>query len=117
LSERPKSDPAKLAIAARLRRETTLTLPWFAARRHPGTWKSLNAKLHRWRKTNESPAVTSRLLFDPLNAGDGQWFYNSPPTPKFGQLRSVSMDQQGNLLIVENDLGYVRRIAFQRLTP
>ena len=54
LSQRPKSDPAKLALAARLRRETTLTLPWIATRLHAGTWKSLNAKLHRWRKANES---------------------------------------------------------------
>jgi hypothetical protein len=51
-----------------------------------------------------------------LHAGDGQWFY-APTIYKFGQLRSVSMDSQGNLLIVENDLGYVRRIDFQRLTP
>ena len=49
------------------------------------------------------------------HAGDGQWFYT--PGYKFGQLRSVSMDSQGNLLIVENDTGYVRRIDFQRLTP
>jgi REP element-mobilizing transposase RayT len=61
LSQRPKSDPAKLAIAARLRRETTLTLPWLAARLHAGTWKSLNAKLHRWKKTNESLEKESRL--------------------------------------------------------
>jgi len=54
LSRRLKSDPAKLAIAARLRRETTLSLPWIAARLQAGTWKSLNAKLHRWRKANES---------------------------------------------------------------
>ncbi|HXC98695.1 MAG TPA: hypothetical protein VN048_05090 [Verrucomicrobiae bacterium] len=49
------------------------------------------------------------------HSGDGQWFYT--PGYKFGQLRSVSMDRQGNLLIVENDTGYVRRIDFQRLTP
>jgi sugar lactone lactonase YvrE len=49
------------------------------------------------------------------HAGDGQWFFT--PGIKFGQLRSVSMDKNGNLLIVENDLGYVRRIDFQRLTP
>jgi hypothetical protein len=61
LSERPKSEPAKLALAARLRRETTLTLPWLAARLHAGTWKSLNAKLHRWRKLNESRENVSRL--------------------------------------------------------
>ncbi|HUD48482.1 MAG TPA: hypothetical protein VMR33_16730 [Candidatus Baltobacteraceae bacterium] len=50
-----------------------------------------------------------------VHAGDGQWFYT--PGYKFGQLRSVSMDNQGNLLIVENDLGYVRRIDFKRLSP
>ena len=53
--------------------------------------------------------------YDDTHAGDGQWFYT--PGYKFGQLRSVSMDNQGNLLIVENDLGYVRRIDFQRLSP
>jgi hypothetical protein len=47
-----KSAPEKLALAARLRRETTLTRPWVSARLHMSTWKCLNAKLHRWRKTN-----------------------------------------------------------------
>ena len=54
LLARPKSDPAKLAMAARLRRETTLPLPQIAARLHMGTWKSLSAKLRRWRKANET---------------------------------------------------------------
>jgi hypothetical protein len=61
LGDRPKSDPAKLALAARLRRETTLTLPWIASRLHAGTWKSLNAKPPRWRKINEWPETGSRL--------------------------------------------------------
>jgi hypothetical protein len=50
------------------------------------------------------------------HAGDGKWFYN-PSQYYIGQMRSVSMDNQGNLIIVENDLGYVRRIDFQRLSP
>jgi hypothetical protein len=50
------------------------------------------------------------------HAGDGQWFYN-PSKYLIGQMRSVTMDNQGNLIIVENDLGYVRRIDFQRLNP
>jgi len=50
------------------------------------------------------------------HAGDGKWFY-SPSNYDFGQLRSVSMDSQGHVIIVENDLGYVRRIDFQRLNP
>lgn len=49
------------------------------------------------------------------HCGDGQWSYT--PGYKFGQLRSVTTDNQGNLLIVENDTGYVRRIDFQRLSP
>jgi hypothetical protein len=53
--------------------------------------------------------------YDDDHSGDSQWFYT--PGYKFGQLRSVSMDNQGNLLIVENDLGFVRRIDFQRLHP
>jgi hypothetical protein len=47
LGRRLKSDPAKLAMAVRLRRERTVTLPWIARRLQSGTWKSLNAKLHR----------------------------------------------------------------------
>jgi hypothetical protein len=45
LGRRPMSDPLKLALAARLRRETTQTLPWVALRLHMGTWKSLNANI------------------------------------------------------------------------
>jgi hypothetical protein len=48
-------------LAARLRRETTLTLPWMAARLQAGSWKSLAAKLHPWRKTHASPDNESRL--------------------------------------------------------
>jgi hypothetical protein len=47
LAARRKSDPNKLAIAARLRRETTLTLRAITARVHLGTSKSANARLHQ----------------------------------------------------------------------
>jgi len=53
LQERPKGDPSKLVMAARLRRETTLTIRPIAKRLHAGSWKHLNAKLHCWRKANE----------------------------------------------------------------
>jgi putative transposase len=46
LARRPKSDPAKLALAARLRKETTLTIRQLAERLHMGSWKSLNNKLY-----------------------------------------------------------------------
>ena len=47
------------------------------------------------------------------HAGDEDWFYS--PGPKITQSRSVSMDKAGNIYIVENDLGFVRKIDFQRL--
>ena len=48
LAVRRKSDPLKLAIAARLRRETTLTLKAIAARVQLGTSKGANTNLHKW---------------------------------------------------------------------
>jgi hypothetical protein len=54
LVERAKSDPEKLAMAARLRRETTLTIPLIAKRLNMGSWKSFSAKLHRWNITHKT---------------------------------------------------------------
>jgi transcriptional regulator GlxA family with amidase domain len=42
-----KSDPLKLEITARLRRETTLSLKAIAARVHLGNSKAANRSLHR----------------------------------------------------------------------
>jgi len=53
--------------------------------------------------------------YQDTHAGDGQWFYS--PGYKLGQLRSVTMDSLGNILIVENDLGFVRKVDFHRLFP
>ena len=53
LKMRAKSDPAKLALAARVRRETTQTLEWIAHRMHMGTRRSFSVKVHRWRKAQE----------------------------------------------------------------
>ncbi|SPE51856.1 hypothetical protein SBV1_1440046 [Verrucomicrobia bacterium] len=47
---RRKSDPAKLAIAARLRKETTLTVKGIAVRLHLGTSKSANFRLNQWNR-------------------------------------------------------------------
>jgi putative transposase len=46
LQEHPKTDAAKLAVAVRLRRETTLTIREIAERLHLGSWKSLNNRLY-----------------------------------------------------------------------
>ena len=48
LRRRPKSDPTKLALAARLRQETTLTVKQIAERLSLGTPKSATTALHRW---------------------------------------------------------------------
>jgi hypothetical protein len=48
LVRRPKNDPEKLASAARLRRETILSLKRIARRVGLGSSKSANAKLHNW---------------------------------------------------------------------
>ena len=50
---RRKNDPSKLELAARLRRETTLTLKAIAARVHLGSSKAANANLHRYLRQGE----------------------------------------------------------------
>ncbi len=47
LTTRRRNDPVKLELAARLRRETTLSLKAIAARVHLGSSKSANVKLHQ----------------------------------------------------------------------
>jgi hypothetical protein len=53
-----KSDPDKLALAARLRRETTLSIKWIAARVRLGSSKSASAQLHRWMQANAQAGYT-----------------------------------------------------------
>ena len=60
LEDRRKNDPGKLALAARLRRETTLPLKWITTRVQLGTSKSANTKLHQWMRSHpESTTATS----------------------------------------------------------
>ncbi len=54
LALRRKSDPGKLTMAARLRRETMLSLKAIAARVGLGTSKGANVRLHEWMKRNQS---------------------------------------------------------------
>jgi hypothetical protein len=59
---RPKDDPAKQAIAARLRKEAALSLKATAMRVHLGTSKSAHARLHRWiRDAAASGSTQSRI--------------------------------------------------------
>ena len=51
LKTRPKGDAVKVAMAARLRAETTLTVGWIAGRLEMGTRGHLNHLLYRRRKS------------------------------------------------------------------
>jgi hypothetical protein len=50
------------------------------------------------------------------HAGDGTWFYN-PGELRLSKCRAVTMDYEGNLLITENDVGYVRKVRFLPFEP
>ena len=62
LALRRKSDPGKLAIAARLRKETTLSIKNLAARVHLGTSRAANSNLHKWMRdqARDNPAQGRR---------------------------------------------------------
>jgi REP element-mobilizing transposase RayT len=73
LAQIRKNAPGKLALAARLRRETTMSLKWIAARIQLGTSKSANAKVHQWMRNNpltgaadlQPPVQNSQILPSP----------------------------------------------------
>jgi hypothetical protein len=50
------------------------------------------------------------------HAGDGTWFYN-PTEFRVSENRAITADRDGNLLITENDAGYIRKIEFLRHGP
>ncbi len=56
-ARRRKSDPEKLAIAARLRKETALPIKEIAACVRLGTSNSANTNLHQWMQTIEKQIV------------------------------------------------------------
>jgi hypothetical protein len=65
-------DPGKLAMAARVRKETALSMKWIAARLQMGTSKSLKPMLYNWihaqaqaanHTTGKSVAKSNALLY------------------------------------------------------
>lgn len=56
LASSRKNAPEKLALAARLRKETTLTIKEIAERLKMGTSKSANSKLHQFMRTDRTSA-------------------------------------------------------------
>lgn len=47
-------------------------------------------------------------------AGDGTWFYNLDEY-RISECRAITVDFEGNMLLTENDSGFVRKIQFLRL--
>ncbi len=62
LVTRRKSDPGRLAMAARLCKGTTLSIKAIAAGRHLGTSKSANARLHQWMSQSAPSAAAQSQL-------------------------------------------------------
>jgi hypothetical protein len=54
LERRHKSDPEKLALAARRRRQTTLTIKAIAARLHLGAWQNATTPLHARKRREDN---------------------------------------------------------------
>lgn len=50
------------------------------------------------------------------HAGDGTWFYN-PLERRVSEIRAVTVDYDGNLLITENDVGYIRKVQWLPFAP
>ncbi len=50
------------------------------------------------------------------HTGDGTWFYNLNEY-RVSKCRAVTVDYEGNVLITENDMGYVRKVAFLPWEP
>lgn len=51
------------------------------------------------------------------HSGDGAWFFDNPTTPKMSNGKQVTVDYDGNLIVTESELGYVRKIRFLRHGP
>jgi hypothetical protein len=51
LAQRRKGDAVKIALARRLRRETTMPLKWICERLAMGSWKSINRRLYEQKDT------------------------------------------------------------------
>lgn len=54
LAVRLKGDPAKMAVASRLRNETILPVTWIAKRLHLGTAKSARPRLRNWQRKGQN---------------------------------------------------------------
>ena len=66
LQARPKGDAEKVALAARLRAQTTMTAEWIAERLGMGSRGYLNHLLYRRHKSREELSISRTDPFTPL---------------------------------------------------
>lgn len=63
-----------------------------------------------------APEGTIHLFLDGgdnhAHSGDGRYFRS--PGKKVSEVRAVALDRAGNVLVVENDFGYVRKVALRQ---
>ena len=50
------------------------------------------------------------------HVGDGSWFYDLS-APKVSKVRQITVNYDGNLIITENDAGYIRKVRFLPSEP
>ena len=62
LSQQPEGDGAEVALAARPRAETTLTVEAIAERLRMGSRSNLSNKLYEWRKKSGKPKQNRRVV-------------------------------------------------------
>ena len=65
LSKRPKNDPDKLALAARVRRETTMPIRWIAQRVQISTEKGARTTLRKWMQKEPLSTIYGLTPFKP----------------------------------------------------
>ncbi len=70
LARRPKTAPEKIGIAARLRRETVLSIRWIASRLSAGSPNTLRNSLHRLRHAPPPGGAEPRIEREPGSNAD-----------------------------------------------
>jgi hypothetical protein len=63
------------------------------------------------------PGGSARWMGLSGQAARSQWFYANPALAKVSRVPSAVTDPFGNVIIVESNYGYVRRIRFVRINP
>jgi hypothetical protein len=94
LATRRRSDPGKLASAARQRSETTLPIKWIAARVQIGTTKGAKSVLHHLAQSQDQRKTASAL--EPCAQLEFQSTVLTPFSPNAGINRNKKLATRRN---------------------